>query len=65
MSERNATTMGQADRQFALLSALLLPGSIPAPRAAAEREPALETYLGAGPDPAVTASHRAWPDRDG
>jgi polysaccharide pyruvyl transferase WcaK-like protein len=40
VSERNATTMGQADRQFALLSALLLPGSIPAPRAAAEREPA-------------------------
>ena len=42
VSERNATTMQQVEKQFALLSALLLPGSKPAPRAAAKREPARE-----------------------
>jgi polysaccharide pyruvyl transferase WcaK-like protein len=42
VSERNATTMQHIEKQFALLSALLLPGSKPAPRAAAEREPAPE-----------------------
>jgi polysaccharide pyruvyl transferase WcaK-like protein len=43
VSKRNATTMEHVERQFALLSALLLPGSKPAPRAVAEREPAPET----------------------
>jgi polysaccharide pyruvyl transferase WcaK-like protein len=42
VSERNATTMQRVERQFALLSALLLPGSEPAPQAAAKCEPAPE-----------------------
>jgi polysaccharide pyruvyl transferase WcaK-like protein len=40
VSERNATVIRQVERQFDLLSALLLPGSKPAPRSAAERAPA-------------------------
>ena len=42
VSQRNAATMQQVERQFALLSALLLPGSKAAPRSATEREPAPE-----------------------
>ena len=42
VSERNAATMQQVQRQFALLSALLLPGGKLAPRSATEREPAPE-----------------------
>jgi polysaccharide pyruvyl transferase WcaK-like protein len=40
VAARNATTRQRVEKQFDLLSALLLPGSTPAPRAPAEREPA-------------------------
>jgi polysaccharide pyruvyl transferase WcaK-like protein len=43
VSARNATTRQQVEKQFVLLSALLLPGSKPGLRAAAKREPAPET----------------------
>jgi hypothetical protein len=43
VSERNATITQQVERQFALLSALLLPGSKPAPRGPAEHQPAPES----------------------
>jgi len=39
VSEHNATTMEHLDRQFALLSALLLPGSRPAPQTTVEPAP--------------------------